>query len=79
MYIFPFVFCDIGWQVLDITDAVKLWQKDYRTNQGLQLMITEVDNKKDGTQAQQIHPVAVGLSSNRDAKPNQEVHKQIDT
>ena len=64
----PFILCYKGWQVLDVTNAVKLWQKDYHTNHGLLLEVTEVDNN------QQIHPVAVGLSSNRDAEPNQEVH-----
>ena len=31
-----------GWLVLDVTRAVRLWQKDYRTNQGLMVEITEI-------------------------------------
>lgn len=68
---FLFVIISTGWQILDVTKAVKSWQKDYRTNQGLRLEITEAD--KDGSQVQEIHPMTVGLSSNRDSKPNQEV------
>jgi len=48
-----------GWLVLDVTRAVRLWQKDYRTNQGLMVEITEI-----GT-GHQIHPVAAGLASSR--------------
>ena len=42
-----------------MTRAVRLWQKDYRTNQGLMVEITEI-----GT-GHQIHPVAAGLASSR--------------
>ena len=61
------IFHDIGWQVVDITKAVKQWQNDYRTNQGLLVEVTESDSH------QQIHPETVGLTSNRNAKKNQEV------
>ena len=44
---------------MDVTRAVRLWQKDYRTNQGLMVEITEI-----GT-GHQIHPVAAGLASSR--------------
>ena len=70
----------IGWYVLDVTSAVRLWQKDYLTNNGLQLEITEtnvVDDQVSSGSSQQllIPPQTVGLRSIRNAKPNQEVLK----
>ncbi len=60
-----------GWLIFDVTNATISWQKDYRTNQGLRLEITELG--EDGSHGQEIHPITVGLSSSRDSKPNQEV------
>ena len=70
----------VGWYVLDVTSAVRLWQKDYLTNNGLQLEITEtnvVDDQVSSGSSQQllIPPQTVGLRSIRNAKPNQEVLK----
>jgi bone morphogenetic protein 5 len=59
-------YTDQGWLVMDVTKAVKLWQKDYRTNQGLYLEIIE-----QGT-SNQILPSVVGLSTNRNSKPGKE-------
>ena len=64
-------FVSTGWLIFDVTNATKSWQKDYRTNQGLRLEITELE--EDGSHGQEIHPITVGLSSSRDSKPNQEV------
>ena len=68
----------VGWYVLDVTSAVRLWQKDYLTNNGLQLEITEtneLDDQVSSGSSQQllIPPQTVGLRSIRNAKPNQEV------
>ena len=63
----------VGWQVLDITRAVKMWQKDWRTNEGLYMEVTESTESNENQSSEQIHPHAVGLSSSRNAKPNQEV------
>lgn len=52
-----------------MTRAVRLWQKDYRTNQGIMVEISEVDTNH------QIHPVAVGLASNRDETSSREVRE----
>ena len=69
---------NLGWYVLDVTSAVRLWQKDYLTNNGLQLEITETteaDDQVSSGSSQQllIPPQTVGLRSIRNAKPNQEV------
>lgn len=56
----------LGWLVMDVTKAVKLWQKDYRTNQGLHLEIIEHETNN------QILPSVVGLNTNRNAKPDKE-------
>ena len=68
----------VGWYVLDVTSAVRLWQKDYLTNNGLQLEITETNELDDqvsvgSSQQLLIPPQTVGLRSIRNAKPNQEV------
>ena len=68
----------VGWYVLDVSSAVRLWQKDYLTNNGLQLEITEtneLDDQVSSGSSQQllIPPQTVGLRSIRNAKPNQEV------
>jgi len=70
-------YSDEGWYVLDVTSAVRLWQKDYLTNNGLQLEITETteaDDQVSSGSSQQllIPPQTVGLRSIRNAKPNQE-------
>ena len=62
-----------GWLVFDITEAVKIWQRDFRTNNGILLTVTEANNARH----QQIHPSLVGLSHINKAKPNQEVRNFI--
>eukprot|EP00095_Tigriopus_kingsejongensis_P009228 maker-scaffold851_size88925-snap-gene-0.20 protein:Tk09228 transcript:maker-scaffold851_size88925-snap-gene-0.20-mRNA-1 annotation:"tgf-beta ligand glass bottom boat protein" len=59
-------FKDQGWIVLDITRALKAWQYDYHTNQGLMVEIIRISAQM------QLHPVAVGLATNREAHPDQE-------
>ena len=71
----------LGWYVLDVTSAVRLWQKDWHTNNGLQLEITETTEADEqvnagfvvGSQQLLIPPQTVGLRSIRNARPNQEV------
>ena len=63
---------------MDVTSAVRLWQKDWHTNNGLQLEITETteaDSQVNVGSSQQllIPPQTVGLRSIRNARPNQEV------
>lgn len=60
-------FKDEGWLVLDLTKAVKKWQLDYHTNQGLMVKIVRSD------QDLELLPVAIGLTTNRDSPPNKEV------
>ena len=50
-----------------------MWQHDWTTNQGLYLEVTEADDQRSGSPSHQIHPLAVGLTSNRNAELNQEV------
>ena len=47
-----------GWLILDITEAVKHWQMDRRSNQGLHLEFLE-----EGTNTQ-IHPSSLGFNGN---------------
>jgi len=49
---------DKGWLILDITEAVKHWQMDRRSNQGLHLEFLE-----EGTNTQ-IHPSSLGFNGN---------------
>jgi len=49
---------DKGWLILDITEAVKHWQMDRRSNQGLHLEFLE-----EGTKIQ-IHPSSLGFNGN---------------
>ena len=53
--------------MLDITKALKAWQFDYHTNQGLMVEIIRKDADI------QLHPVAVGLATNREEHPDKEV------
>lgn len=55
-----FAFEDQGWVVLNITKALKAWQFDYHTNQGLMVEIIRVNEQM------QLHPVAVGFATNRE-------------
>jgi len=59
-------FKDEGWIILDITKAVSAWQLDYHTNQGLMVEIIRTESNT------QLHPVAVGLATNREKHPNKE-------
>ena len=47
-----------GWLILDLTRAVRSWQLDYHTNQGLMVEIVRKDNAK-----MQLHPAAIGLAT----------------
>ena len=51
---------------MDITKAVKRWQMDYETNQGLYLEIHDAKTKDP------LLPSLVGLNSNRNANPGKE-------
>ena len=64
-----FVFDAIGWLVLDVSRAVRQWQKDYRTNQGLMVEVTEASS------SHQVHPVALGLITTRQAPGDKEVRQ----
>ena len=46
----------IGWLILDITEAVKHWQMDRRTNQGLHVEFLEKGTKR------QIDPTLLGFT-----------------
>jgi len=50
-----------------VSRAVRQWQKDYRTNQGLMVEVTEASN------SHQVHPVALGLITTRQASGDKEV------
>ena len=60
-------FSDNGWLIVDVTEAVNDWQFDYHTNQGLEVQIVKKED-----QGIQLHPVDVGLSTNRDQAPDKE-------
>ena len=68
-----------GWILLDVTHALKTWQLDYHTNQGLMVEIVRKNREI------QLHPVAIGLATNREdeaARVDKEVRKEefdIDT
>ena len=49
-----------------------MWQKDWRTNQGLYMEVTESTGNENQS-SEQIHPHTVGLTPSRTPKPNQEV------
>ena len=57
----------LGWLVLNVSKAVRQWQKDYRTNQGLMVEVTEASS------SHQVHPVALGLITTRQASGDKEV------
>ena len=61
-------FKDKGWLILDLTKAVESWQLDFHTNQGLLVEIIRKDAEL------QLHPTAIGLTTNRDVQEDKEVY-----
>ena len=60
-------FAQQGWLIMNLTRALKAWQLDYHTNQGLMVEIVRKESPDI-----QLHPVAVGLATNRDSGPDTE-------
>jgi hypothetical protein len=61
MFIIP------GWLVLNVSQALKQWQHEHATNQGLMVEVTEVQT------SDQVHPVALGLVTGKQTTQDKEV------
>lgn len=57
---------DHGWLVVKITNAVRQWQMDYHTNQGLHMEIVKKGTKE------QIIPARIGFNTIRTAEPEKQ-------
>ena len=55
-----------------MTNALRTWQLDHHSNQGLYL-----DFRKDAEM--ELHPHAVGLATNREEMPDKEVRLMYET
>ena len=60
--------CEIsGWLVLNVSQALRQWQLEQETNQGMMIEVTEA------TTSNQVHPVALGLVTGKQTTDDKEV------